>query len=711
MFPITAVISGRPSRRPSTHVSASTASPAAPRRWRTLLIACLSTLAFVGTPSSSVGADAAENCGREVHRRHRHYLDALTTVVARCANETAASTDTPPLAECRVAALARQTEGKVARARAKLFGGIAKRCGGSDRRCEIPPGDGDVALTAINWDTAECIGIQGRCHQPIATCEDVASCLACVAEEAVDQGLDRAVHEPFVRPTGAASCQRAVSKEAVRFLQRKGRVLGRCNDAILAAKPGYLSDVACPHADLSGRTLTRLQRAEQRFVHSVCKRCGGGGDADGDRTCDSPGSLDGIVRLPYVCPDILVPESILYPGGVACGDRNPVSTLDHYVGCLSCVLDFVGDCAAAAGRGDPTAPPYPDACRLPRAHDLIIANVGMNDQRCRPDATGGHHCENLTDDIGDSKDVAVADLNHDGLPDLVFARNSAQHNQVCLGQGLGNVLCHAIDVPNFAHRVAIGLVNADEHPDLVFALALGGRNRLCLGDGQGEFSCTNVSEDSDETLGVALGHVDDDEHLDIVFANASMQRNRLCYGDGTGAFSCQDVSADTNQSTSVAIGKLNDDDYVDLVFGNIESQPPTNQRNRVCLGDAVGDFTCSDMSTDADRTAAIALGDIDENGTLDVVLGNDNQQRNRVCFGDNAGGFSCADVSTDALATSDVVVTDVDGDGHLDAAFANAALAFNELNRLCRGDGTGAFSCEDVSTDVTLSRGIAAGGL
>ncbi len=680
-------------------------SPVASRPRRVALIAGLTILMLGGIPPASSGGNVPEECGREINRRHQRYLDTLTTVVARC------RTGTPPSSECRLATQARQADGKIARARARLFGGIAARCGGANRRCEIPPGDGDVALAAIDWDTGRCVGAQGRCHGRITTCDDVATCLACVAEETIDQGLDRAVYEPLARPDGAASCQRAVSKEAVRFLLRKARVLGKCNDALLAAKPGFLHGAPCPQADLSGRTLTRIERAEQRFVRTLCKRCGGGDDANGDGRCDSAGTLDDIVRVPYVCPDVLVPESILYPTGDACREHNPVTTLDDYVGCLSCMLEFMGECAAAAGRGDPhPTPRYPAACHRPRALDLVIANVGMDDQRCRPDASGGHRCENLRDAPGNSKDVAVADLNHDGHADLVFARNG-ERSQVCLGHGLGNTTCRAIGASGFAQRVAIGLVDADEHPDLVFALALAGRNRVCLGDGHGEFTCSNVSADTNETLGVALGHINDDEHLDAVFANASMQRNRLCLGGGDGTFTCQDVSDDTNQTAGVAIGNLNDDAHADLVFGNIESLPPTNQRNRVCLGDALGGFTCRDMSPDTDRTVAVALGDIDDDGALDVVLANDNQQRNRVCFGDNAGSFACADVSDAGLASSDVVVTDVDGDGHLDAAFANAALAFSEHNRLCRGDGTGTFACEDVSADVTLSRGIAAGNL
>jgi hypothetical protein len=47
---------------------------------------------------------------------------------------------------------------------------------------------------------------------------------------------------------------------------------------------------------------------------------------------------------------------------------------------------------------------------------------------------------------------------------------------------------------------------------------------------------------------------------------------------------------------------------------------------------------------------------------------------------------------------------DVDGDGDFDALFANNQTP----NRVCLNDGTGSFSCGDVSADTNGSRGVAA---
>jgi putative cell wall-binding protein len=90
-----------------------------------------------------------------------------------------------------------------------------------------------------------------------------------------------------------------------------------------------------------------------------------------------------------------------------------------------------------------------------------------------------------------------------------------------------------------------------------------------------------------------------DGDLDAVFANG--QNNRVCLGNGLGGFTCSDVSTDTNASSNVAVGDVNRDGDPDAVFAN------GGQRNRVCLGDGSGGFTCSDVSTDTNDSHGVAL--------------------------------------------------------------------------------------------------------
>ena len=59
--------------------------------------------------------------------------------------------------------------------------------------------------------------------------------------------------------------------------------------------------------------------------------------------------------------------------------------------------------------------------------------------------------------------------------------------------------------------------------------------------------------------------------------------------------------------------------------------------------------------------------------SLDAVFANSSSQHNRVCLGDGTGRFSCGDVSADTDESSGVALGDVNGDAFLDAVFANFA--------------------------------------
>ena len=284
--------------------------------------------------------------------------------------------------------------------------------------------------------------------------------------------------------------------------------------------------------------------------------------------------------------------------------------------------------------------------------------------------------------------------------DAIFANSNDQPNRVCLGDGMGRFTCSDVSADTESSiGVALGDVNGDTFLDTVFANIPS--NQVCLGDGTSRFTCDNVSADTDANTGVALGDVNDDTFLDAVFAIISLvtQPNQVCLGDGTGRFTCSDVSADIDSSQGVALGDMNGDTFLDTVFANIGT-------NRVCLGDGTARFTCSDVSADINESLDVTLGDVNGDTFLDTVFANIGA--NRICLGDGAGGFTCSDVSANTNNSSGVALGDVNGDTFLDAVFANSGFP-TERNLVCLGDGTGRFTCSDVSVDANFSSGVALG--
>jgi hypothetical protein len=345
-----------------------------------------------------------------------------------------------------------------------------------------------------------------------------------------------------------------------------------------------------------------------------------------------------------------------------------------------------------------------------RNADAVFANVFDPNRVCVGDGSGGFSCADVSPDshfrTHVSHDVALGDLNLDGLVDAVFA--NALRNQVCLGDGQAGFSCQDVSLDeNDSRGVALGDFNGDRIPDAIFANGevsgeFGELNRVCLGDGSGSFECRDVSPDPDRASGVALGDVNADGFLDAVIAAHSSTRNRVCLGDGTGGFACSSAfSPNPWPSVDVALGDLNGDQLLDAVFANdgVPGAP-----NTACLGDGSGNFACSNVEAVANDTAGVALGEINNDGLLDAVFANPGQP-NRVCLGHYlSSGFSCHDMSPDANESRDIALADVNGDGRLDAVIANRG----QPNRLCLGHGySGGFACQDLSVDVSLSDGVA----
>ncbi len=146
----------------------------------------------------------------------------------------------------------------------------------------------------------------------------------------------------------------------------------------------------------------------------------------------------------------------------------------------------------------------------------------------------------------------------------------------------------------------------------------------------------------------------------------------------------------------VAVGDLDDSGTADVVFANIDGID-----SRVCLGNGVGGFTCNPLDIEFGPGARnVDAADLDGDGDTDLVFSTAGSQ-NRVCLGDDTGGFSCADLDPSADDSNGAAFGDVDGDGRIDVVVAN-----NGSNRVCLGDGSGGFTCGDMGAGGVNTLGV-----
>ena len=284
-----------------------------------------------------------------------------------------------------------------------------------------------------------------------------------------------------------------------------------------------------------------------------------------------------------------------------------------------------------------------------------------------PGGAQGRHC-------------AVADLNGDNVPDVVIASNDANRGiTVMLNDGQGNFdLTYygtAFGTGTGVWSVAIADVNADGAPDLVVASAAGGGIiAVLLNDGTGQFAPADASPFSSGTDSrfVALFDTNGDGLLDAVVSNYSVNRISVLEGNGDGTFGNRTQfpigAGDPNDHPNqMAIGDFNNDGILDLVHschGNLSADTVFWPGN--------GDGTFGDhlLSDTRDRPEAMAGPvDFDGDGNLDVVIGSD-VEGFRVEFGDGNGQFTRKPKFDLGVRVRAIGIGDLDGDGIPDLAIA-----------------------------------------
>ena len=150
-------------------------------------------------------------------------------------------------------------------------------------------------------------------------------------------------------------------------------------------------------------------------------------------------------------------------------------------------------------------------------------------------------------------------------------------------------------------------------------------------------------------------------------------------------------SAET--SANVSIGDLNGDGFPDLVLAKGRHWPLID---RVLLNDGHGRFPVAHNLGDVpDRSYSVTLADIDRDGDLDVVVGNDAPDPKRVYANDGKANFHL--VSTFGLPewpTRNASVADLNGDGLPDIIVANRTGDTKGANYVCFNKGKGKFDAD-----------------
>jgi hypothetical protein len=325
--------------------------------------------------------------------------------------------------------------------------------------------------------------------------------------------------------------------------------------------------------------------------------------------------------------------------------------------------------------------------------------------------------------------IVVADVNGDGNPDeIVLDECTTGNNGNCIGPGVVSVLLGNGDGTfqkaqtfgsggYFAIQVLAADINGNGKIDLIVLNSCAtsgcggstdvGSIGILFGDGDGTFQPVQTFLTDYSPSSITAGDVNGDGKIDLIVSYFCDPMGDLeCpygavdvyLGNGNGSFQpAVDYSSGGYVTQQVVLGDMNGDGKPDLIVANCGSANCYIGTVGVLLNNGNGTFqTAQTYISGGVLPLAVAVGDVNGDGKLDVVVDNDclspvpcSEPVIGVLLGNgdgtlqppktyNAGGYGCFD---SGYCPVSIALADVNQDGKLDIVAPFSILLGN-------GDGT-----------------------
>jgi hypothetical protein len=294
--------------------------------------------------------------------------------------------------------------------------------------------------------------------------------------------------------------------------------------------------------------------------------------------------------------------------------------------------------------------------------------------------------------------IAAADVNGDGIPDLVCTcNNPSSVMQIFLGNGnftFSNANNFFLNFPQFE------LVYPDSSPIAIADFIPGGNpdvavaNDVFLGNGDGSFKAVPFALIQDPLLGasdgLATGNFENTGTLDVAVVpdavNSAAGTNvYLLHNNGSGTLSL--LHTYTLQQPSIGrifAADLRGDGKLDLIVDSYNTAAQTSSYN-VLLGNGDGSFQAPVNNTLSGTVVAVA--DVNNDGKPDLIASTDTSVA--ILLGNGDGTFA-APVYYEDGGANPLLVADFNGDGNLDIA-GTVSTQSAEAVGILYGNGNGTF--------------------
>ncbi len=284
--------------------------------------------------------------------------------------------------------------------------------------------------------------------------------------------------------------------------------------------------------------------------------------------------------------------------------------------------------------------------------------------------------------------VAFADSDGDGDQDLAVGNVNNQQNFLYINDGGLSFTEQAAF--GTRHTFALAWADADNDGDRDMAVANRlHNNRLILNQGGNSFMGQNQFG-TGLSMALAWADYDLDGDLDIAVGHGILgtaEQNTLYRNEGDGTWT-ESAQFGVGQTCTLVWGDVDGDGDPDLAAGN--GGFSTEEQNYLYVNNGDGTFT-ERAEFGLGNSVSLAFGDADNDGDLDLAVGNWGAGQSRLYFNDGAGNFTGVDEFGNGDPNT-VAWGDFDNDGDLDLAQGNGDFGSAAPNTLWVNTGAGVFT-------------------